>query len=298
MVMVGVIMSLGTLSTLQTVTCRKLAASAKIIPDWLDVLRCTDARTDPGCWSDAAAGLASLAALNATACSDLARTLKQLLLRPIPRDAAAAAAVSAKLGASLRGRAALLAEGLLPGLVGIVGNSACSLSTRAAAADAVGVIALPNEVTVGAGKFPGNAREDGFNQGKTIAKSKLMAVTSETSNGNTSQIMGGNSISTTSHGSHSGLCVLDPKVEAVRAGAVAALVGLIRGQVGQNPAAASAVKGSSKVVSSRSSSLFERSAAVREAAESLYVLMGCKTGKDAALAAGAGEVLQVRPNQK
>jgi hypothetical protein len=62
--------------------------------------------------------------------------------------------------------------------------------------------------------------------------------------------------------------VVDPKLEAVRAGAVAALVGLLRAGAGPG--------------------------CVLEACEALYVLTGCQAGKDAALAAGARDALQVR----
>eukprot|EP00775_Hariotina_reticulata_P011195 gene11196-11345_t len=201
-------------------------AAAKVIPDWLDALRCTDTNTDPGCWSDAAAGLASLAALNSAACSDLARALRQL-------------------------------------------------------------------VVLGADDLQDASREDKSSLGKKAAKSGLLSV-GEASNSNRSP-KGGSSSSSTALVSHK-LCVVDPKVEAVRAGAIAALVGLIRGQVGQNPAAP-AVKGNNKAIisnatGSSSSSLVDRSAVVREAAESLYVLMGCQIGRDAAVAAGAVEVLQ------
>lgn len=275
------------------VKCREQVAAAKVIPDWLDVLRCTDINTDPGCWSDAAAGLASLAALNSAACSDLARALRQLVLRPTPRDAAAAAAVAAKLGASLRGRAALLAEGLLPGLVGIIGSSASSLSTRAAAADAIGAIALPSQVVLGGDETQDASREDKSSLGKKAAKSGLSSV-GEAFDSNRSPKSGSSSSSTALVNPK--LCVVDPKVEAVRAGSIAALVGLIRGQMGHNPAAPAA-KGNNKVVisaaGSSSSNLVDRSAVVRDAAESLYVLMGCQTGRDAAVAAGAVEVLQV-----
>jgi hypothetical protein len=60
--------------------------------------------------------------------------------------------------------------------------------------------------------------------------------------------------------------VVDPKVEAVRAGAVASLVGLLRAGAGPG--------------------------CVLEAAEALYVLAGCQAGRDAALAAGARDALQ------
>jgi hypothetical protein len=62
--------------------------------------------------------------------------------------------------------------------------------------------------------------------------------------------------------------VVGPKLEAVRAGAVAALVGLLRAGAGPGCGL--------------------------EACEALYVLAGCQAGKDAALAAGARDALQVR----
>jgi hypothetical protein len=69
-------------------------------------------------------------------------------------------------------------------------------------------------------------------------------------------------------GLKAGARVVDPKLEAVRAGAVAALVGLLLAGAGPG--------------------------CVLEACEALYVLAGCQAGKDAALAAGARDALQVR----
>ncbi|WIA31304.1 hypothetical protein OEZ86_002206 [Tetradesmus obliquus] len=262
---------------------RLTAVAAQATTELLDVLRSTPAPTAAAAsaaavpaaewtWMDTAAGLAALGAQHSTACSDLARGLRQMLLRGGPKDAqmllrggpkdaqmllrggpkdaGAAAHVAALLAASARGRAALLAEALLPGLVGVVGNPSCAAAARAAAAAAVGALAVPGSV----------ALDDGLTGGTHGSGAQASAV------GRAKAVHGSAAAGSAAAARQPGARVVDPKLEAVRAGAVAALVGLLRAGAGP--------------------------CAVLEAAEALAVLGGCQAGRDAALAAGATEALQ------
>lgn len=241
---------------------RLTAVAAQATTELLDVLRSTPAPTAAAAsaaavpaaewtWMDTAAGLAALGAQHSTACSDLARGLRQMLLRGGPKDAGAAAHVAALLAASARGRAALLAEALLPGLVGVVGNPSCAAAARAAAAAAVGALAVPGSVALDGG-LTGDAHGSGA-QASAVGRAKA--------------VHGSAAAGSAAAARQPGARVVDPKLEAVRAGAVAALVGLLRAGAGP--------------------------CAVLEAAEALAVLGGCQAGRDAALAAGATEALQV-----
>lgn len=241
--------------------------SAQAIPDLLDALRSTDptkapAASTPWLWDDAAAGLACLGAAHSTACNDLARGLRQLILRGSPRDAAAGAAVAARLAVSPKGRAALLAEGLATGLVGVVGNQACSAAARAAAAAAIGAIAVAGSVVLGGN----NSIDSDANPSRAAAAGK--AVHNTSSSKATATISSPKSSAGQQQVLPAGARLVDPKLECVRSGAAAALVGLIKAG--------------------------EAEMCVVEACEALYVLAGCKAGVDAAVAAGVREVLQVR----
>lgn len=270
---------------ISAVICREAAVAAQAVTELLDVLRSTAvpvAATAPAAslagpspatqaavdwaWEEAAAGVAALGAAHCTACADLARGLRQMALRGGARDAGTAAVVAAYLATSPRGRAALLSEGVLPGLVGVVGNPACSAAARAAAADAIGAIAVPNSVVLDSGldrsDLPSGSSETvgAVTQGRGATRGSASATRSGGMPGGQQQ---------------AGLAplpnarVVDPKVEAVRAGAVAALVGLLKAGAGP--------------------------VCVLEASESLYILAGCQVGRDAAVAAGARDALQVSP---
>jgi hypothetical protein len=243
--------------------CREAAVAAQAVTELLDVLRSSPALAAPAAtataatadwiWEDAASGLAALGALHGAAADDLARVLRPTALRGGAKDAGTAAAVAASLAASPRGRAALLSEGVLPGLVGVAGNPSCSPAARAAAADTIGALAVPASVVLDNG-LAGGAQEPGRARAAAGSASPTRGQSGSQQN--------------QQHGTPAGVRVVDPKLEAVRAGAVAALVGLLRAGAGPG--------------------------CVLEAAEALYVLAGCQAGRDAALAAGARNALQVR----
>lgn len=253
-------------------TCREAVVAAQAVQELLDVLRSTAASTaaPPWVWDDAATGLASLGAANSTACNDLARGLRQMVLCGSAKDAGAAAAVAAKLAVSPRGRAALLSEGLAAGLVGVVGNQACSATARAAAAAAIGALAVPNTVVLG-GDDVADADESSSSAGsKPSNPSRRAELASSTGRGSPAVGSGSpmrGSPAAQQQALKPGARVVDPKVECVRSGAAAALVALVRANAGDR--------------------------CVVEASEALYVLAGCKAGVDAAVAAGVREALQV-----
>ncbi|KAF6255715.1 armadillo-type protein [Scenedesmus sp. NREL 46B-D3] len=239
---------------------REAAVAGHVVTELLDVLRSSPAPAAPAAapaaatdwaWDDAAAGLAALGALHGAAADDLARGLRQMALRDAARDAGTAAAVAASLAASPRGRAALLKEGILPGLVGVVGNPSCSPAARAAAADAIGALAVPASVVLDS-SLAGSEQEPGRVRGAAGSASPVRGQAGRQQR--------------QQHVVQPGARVVDPKLEAVRAGAVAALVGLLGAGAGPG--------------------------CVLEAAEALYVLAGCQAGRDAALAAGAQDSLQ------
>ena len=170
--------------------------ASKAVPDFLDALKM--AQPEDWGWDAAVAATATLGVYHEAGRAELVRGLRTLLLRGGPMDAGAAAQVVARLAASPKGREAAVAEGLVPGLVGVVGNLGCGVVARAAAAAALSAIAVPGVLMMeqqGEGAGGGGGRGGGSPQ----------------------KGGGGRGV--------------DARLEVVRAGAVAPLVLLVRSGV-------------------------------------------------------------------
>lgn len=190
------------------------------------------------------------------------------LLRGSQKDAAAATQVVSRVAASPKGREAVLAEGLVPALVGVLTTGLPA--AQAAAADALTSIAIPSVVILDGGQtrlnMPGSGKVVGP---ANTAAAGSGAKTAPRSAGITGSKHAGREESEGQYNRNTAASSgrkVDPKVEVIRAGAMAPLVSLVRSSPHES--------------------------CVVEACEALYCLAGCDAGKDAAVSAGARDALQ------
>jgi hypothetical protein len=199
-------------------------------------------------WDAAVNAVATMGVFHDAGRAELVKLLRTMLLRSGPRESGAAAQVVARLAASAKGREAVLVEGLVPGLVGVLGSNNCSPAARAAAAAAISALSVPMAGGGEGASARGGGQPGGFDRDGAGGR------------------RGGAPAGAAAAGGGGGVVMGDPRIEIVRSGAVAPLVGLVR------------------------TGLTE--ACMVEACEALYCLAGCPIGADAVASAGGREVLQ------
>jgi hypothetical protein len=156
-------------------------------------------------WDAAVSAVATLGVFHDAGRAELVKVLRTMLLRSGPRESGAAAQVVARLAASAKGREAVLVEGLVPGLVGVVGSNNCSPAARAAAAAAISALSVPMAGGGEGAAARGGGQPGGFDRDGSAGRRGNMPANAG-----------------------SGGVVGDPCIEIVRSGAVAPLVALVR----------------------------------------------------------------------